>query len=241
MKKEIITIAAIAVISSMAFASCGSEVEQDSVSVALPKVTVASGEQTTTASGTTTTGTNTTATAVTAASTSSTESDEDTDTTETTTVEDDNDDVPVIEPDDKPTEAPAVQKQLRTAFGTSDLNQNISDIKNCLSGTPFESTDGGACLPRGDETAAYLFDYSGISFTCYSNGGVRYIYSYTITNSNYSTDKGITVGDSLDSIKSAYGEPNMEGNKACYYYDGQAINFLLNSDNTVNSILVTLE
>lgn len=244
MKKEIIAIAAIAVISGMALASCGREVQQDTVTVDLPKVTAASDEQTTTATGTTTTGTKTTTTTSsgsTTTTTSTAEEDEDTDTTTTATKEEKTEPTTAAEPAEKPTEAPAAQKQIRTSFGTSDLNRDISDIKNCFVDPPFESTDGGACIPRGDETTAYLFDYSGISFTCYSNGGVRYVYSYTITNSNYSTDKGITVGDSLDSIKAVYGEPSMENNKACYYYGGQAISFLLNSDDTVNNILVTLE
>ena len=227
MKKEIITIAAIAVISSMAFASCGSEVEQDSVSVALPKVTVASGEQTTTASGTTTTGTNTTATAVTAASTSSTESEEDTDTTETTTVEDDNDDVPVIEPDDKPTEAsPQVTPAASGySFGFGDL---LSSSAISALGTPNYKGTSPACTTSGSDITVY--EYNGVTIQSFDNGGSEAICSISITGSGYSAG-GITVGSSRSSVISTF------GGDGSFYSDGsKELSFTYNGD-TVSSIM----
>ena len=210
MKKEIIAIAAIALISTMAAVSCGKDVEQDSVSVALPKVTVASGEQTTTkgtGTGTATT-TKTTATAVVVSGTGSTTTDADDDEkdTETTTATKDEDDTPVIEPTEKPTEAPteAPARAANSAysFGYGDL---LSTSAISALGTPnYKSDPVKGCIPNG--AAQITYQYSGVDVISYVlDDGSEYIYDIVVKSSSYSTDNGITVGSSRSDVIAAYG------------------------------------
>lgn len=230
MKKEIIAIAAVAVISGMTLASCGREVEQDSVSVALPKVTVASGEQATTTTGETTTGTKTTGTAVTGATTTTTATDDDDDTETTTTAEkeDETDETPVVEPTEKATEAPAVQQIA--SFGTGNLDQSISTITDTLGNVIYTTADAD-CIPKGDgENKLYIYEYSGIKFECYANNGSHCIYNIIITGSNYSTDTGIKVGDSKEAVISAYGEPRYDNGNMMYRNGSNVVYFVMNGD-----------
>lgn len=219
MKKEIIAIAAIAIISGMTLASCGREVDQDSVSVALPKVTVASDEKatTTTGTGTTTTGSKTTATTTSGTGSSTTttttetdEEDKDTETT-TTTATTKEDDTPATEP----TEAPAAQTLNKTSFGTGDLGQSLTSILS----NPDIPENVPACIPKGDEGGAvYRYKYgSDLVFDCYSSGGVKYIANIYIYSSSYSLDNGITVGSSKDDVTAAYGEPSDGGGNYMLY------------------------
>lgn len=227
MKKEIIAIAAIAIISGMALASCGKDVEQDSVTVDLPKVTLASGEQTTTTTGATTTGTNTTATAVTGASTSTTETDEDPDEkdTETTTVAKDDDDVPTIEPPtEKQTEAPAPVVNSAYSFGYGDL---LSGSAISALGTPNYKGTSPACTTSGSDITVY--EYNGVTIQSFDNGGSEAICSIIITSNNYSTG-GVTVGSSRSDVISAF------GGDGSFYSDGpKELTFSYNGD-TVSSI-----
>jgi len=246
MKKEIIAIAAIALISTMAAVSCGKDVEQDSVSVALPKVTVASGEQTTTkgtGTGTATT-TKTTATAVVVSGTGSTTTDADDDEkdTETTTATKDEDDTPTIEPTEKPTEAPteapAAQSLNKTVFGIGDLGQQITSV---ISNPDLPTPLPGACISKGDEPEVSRYYYGqDLFFDCYSSGGAKYIANVYIKSSNYSLDSGITVGSSKDSVISTYGEPIKDNNNIMYAFGDKVIYFVLNGD-TVSEIQVNYE
>ena len=242
MKKEIIAIAAIAIISGMTLASCGREVDQDSVSVALPKVTVASDEKATTTmgTGTTTTGSKTTATTTSGTGSSTTttttetdEEDKDTETT-TTTATTKEDDTPATEP----TEAPAAQSLNKTSFGTGDLGQPITSLLS----NPDEPSHVDSCTPHGDEGDRMYRYYYGqdLYFDCYSSGGVKYIGNVYIKSSNYSLESGITVGSSKDSVISTYGEPIQVNNNIMYAFGDKVIYFVLNGD-TVSEIQVNYE
>ena len=237
MKKEIIAIAAIALISTMAAVSCGKDVEQDSVSVALPKVTVASGEQTTTkgtGTGTATT-TKTTATAVVVSgtgtgSTTSTKADGEEKDTETTTATKDEDDTPVIEPTEKPTEAPteapAPAANSAYSFGYGDL---LSTSAISALGTPnYKSDPVKGCIPNG--AAQITYQYSGVDVISYVlDDGSEYIYDIVVKSSSYSTDNGITVGSSRSDVIAAYG-----GDGSFYSNGSKELTFSYSGD-TVSS------
>ena len=234
MKKEIIAIAAIALISTMAAVSCGKDVEQDSVSVALPKVTVASVEQTTTkgtGTGTATT-TKTTATAVVVSGTGSTTTDADDDEkdTETTTATKDEDDTPVIEPTEKPTEAPteahAPAANSAYSFGYGDL---LSTSAISALGTPnYKSDPVKGCIPNG--AAQITYQYSGVDVISYVlDDGSEYIDDIVVKSSSYSTDNGITVGSSRSDVIAAYG-----GDGSFYSNGSKELTFSYSGD-TVSS------
>lgn len=229
MKKEIIAIAAVAMLSGMAFASCGSDVQEDSVSVALPKVTVASGEQTTTSTGTTTTAdTKTTATAVSASTSKTTDSDDDGKETETTTVEKEEktEDVPIIEPTEKPTEAPA-QTPVSSAysFGFSDL---MSGSALSALGSPNYTGVSPACTTSGSDITVY--EYNGLTVQTFDNGGSEAICSITIKSDNYSAG-GVTIGSSRSDVISAFGGDGSfysEGNKELSFsYNGDSVSSIM--------------
>ena len=231
MKKEIIAIAAIAVISGMALASCGREVDQDSVSVALPKVTVASGEQTTTTTGSTTTGTNTTTTTAsgTGSTTTTTETDEedkDTETTTTATTKDD-DDVPTIESTEKPTEAPAyVAGRTDLSFGYGKILAGASGVTSSL-GTPNDTAEAKGCLAGGLDEKIYY--YNGVTVYCYISGGAEYIYDIDVSGGDFSTDQGIRIGSSRSDVEAAYGD-TAGAARSTYESNGNYLEVRFNGD-----------
>ena len=210
MKKEIIAIAAIALISTMAAVSCGKDVEQDSVSVALPKVVVVSG-----------TGTG---------STTSTKADGEDKDTETTTATKDEDDTPVIEPTEKPTEAPteapAPAANSAYSFGYGDL---LSTSAISALGTPnYKSDPVKGCIPNG--AAQITYQYSGVDVISYVlDDGSEYIYDIVVKSSSYSTDNGITVGSSRSDVIAAYG-----GDGSFYSNGSKELTFSYSGD-TVSS------
>lgn len=223
MKKEIIAIAAIAVISGMALASCGREVQQDTVTVDLPKVTAASDEQTTTATGTTTTGTKTTTTTSsgsTTTTTSTAEEDEDTDTTTTATKEEKTEPTTAAEPAEKPTDA-HVNVNSAYSFSYGDL---LSSSAISSLGTPNYKGTSPACTTSGSDITVY--EYNGVTIQSYDNGGSEAICSIVITSSNYSTG-GVTIGSSRSDVISAFGGDGSfysDGPKELtFYYDGDSV------------------
>ena len=239
MKKEIIAIAAIALISTMTAVSCGREVEQDSVSVALPKVTVASGEQTTTGTGTATTSkTTATAAVVSGTGSSTTKSDDDEKDTETTAATEektDEDETPVVEPTEKATEAPT---EARRATGTgvrpSSIDQTFDSFASAY-GTGYVESVVPSCIPKGDESDMYVYDYSGMTIQCYSSGGVKYVGAIHITGSNYATPEGVGIGSSKSDVEAAYGSGLVQGSGNILYRGAYNLEFIMNGD-TVSEI-----
>ena len=245
MKKDIIAIAAIALISGAVLASCGKDVEQDSVSVALPKVTVASGEQTTTGTGTGTgtTGTNTSTTAstkvtavvVSGTGATTTKADDDKD-TETTTATKDEDDTPVVKPTEKPTEAPTeAPKATGTGVSPSYLDQSFDSFAAAY-GTDYYESKVPSCIPKGDESDMYVYEYTGMKVQCYSNGGVKYVASIHIDGSNYVTSEGVGIGSTKSDVEAAYGSGLVQGSGNILYRLGTYnLEFTMNGD-TVSAI-----
>ena len=230
MKKEIIAIAAVAVISGMALASSGSDVQQDSVSVTLPKVTVASGEQatTTTGTGTTTTAdTKTTATTTSTSGSKTTASDDDEKDTETTTVEKQDkteEDAPVIEPTEKATEAPQTVASAYS-FGFGDL---MSGAALSSLGAPNYTGVSPACTTSGSDIKVY--EYNGLTVQTFDNGGSEAICTITIKSNNYSAG-GVTIGSSRNDVISAFG-----GDGSFYSEGNKELSFSYSGD-TVSSIM----
>lgn len=229
MKKEIIAIAAVAVISGMALASCGREVQQDTVTVDLPKVTAASDEQTTTTTGETTTGTNTTTTTASGSTTTTTETDEednDTETTTTATAKED-DDVPTIEPTEKPTEAPAyVAGRTDLSFGYGNIMSAASGVISSL-GTPNDTKEAKGCFAGGLDEKIYY--YNSVTVYCYISGATEYIYDIDVSGGDFSTDQGIRIGSSRSDVEAAYGD-TAGAARATYESNGNFLEVRFNGD-----------
>ncbi|MCR5707670.1 MAG: hypothetical protein K6G82_05300 [Ruminococcus sp.] len=241
MKKEIIAIAAIALISTMTAVSCGSDVEQDSVSVALPKVTVASGEQTTTGTASTTKTTVTaavvsgTGTSTGSSTTKSDDDEKDTETTAATEEKTDEDETPVVEPTEKATEAPTeAPKATGTGVSPSYIDQTFDSFASAY-GTGYVESVVPSCIPKGDESDMYVYDYSGMTIQCYSSGGVKYVGAIHITGSNYATPEGVGIGSSKSDVEAAYGSGLVQGSGNILYRGAYNLEFIMNSD-TVSEI-----
>ena len=68
------------------------------------------------------------------------------------------------------------------------------------------------------------------------NGDTPYIYEIDITNGDYSTSNGITVGNSRADAESAYGTGEEIGNYVIYYDGDKELDIEYDGD-TVKSII----
>ena len=248
MKKHIIFFAALAMAGALVLASCGHDETEDSVTVDLPDITVASDEQ---ADETTVSAAETTTKSVT---TSAKTTDGKTTTTATAVISgggivgggnqrepsEDATEAPAFE---NPTEAPIpptdppVQNPVQTtpkpvSFSYNSLLSNASDTISAL-GAPNDTIFAAGCLSNGADQKIYK--YNDIEISCYVLGGVEYIYDITITGGNYTTAEGIAVGSSRSAVESVYGAGDAAGN-LIFYSSGDKELYIEYSGDTVVSI-----
>lgn len=248
MNNKFAIFAFIAVISAFSAVSCGNEdtSSDSSVTLDLPKVTTESTEPETepvTESATE----KTTAEKITVTSAISTESLE-TVTTETATEavaeevteapveevsEPPADEIPITdppEPEPPATEPPVVQQ---VQFSLGNLDNSAVDIVASL-GDTLDIQNATGCLSNGADQRIYIYD--GLKLSCYMNGDTPYVYEIVITNGNYSTSGGITVGSSRADVESAYGVGEESGNYVIYYDSNKELDIEYDGD-TVKSII----
>ena len=100
-------------------------------------------------------------------------------------------------------------------------------------GTPIEQYEAPSCA-FGDLDKVWT--YSGFRVDTYQIDGVDYFLDVVFTDDSVATAEGVRVGDSLDAVKSAYGEPTtVDSTQAVYEKDQMKLTFLLNGD-SVKSI-----
>lgn len=118
------------------------------------------------------------------------------------------------------TDAPIVENRGDCSF-TIDGNkivpgEDFASVKDAL-GEPVEYYEGASCYYDGMDK---VFTYDGFEISTYPQGDKDIILSVQMSTDKYSTDKGITVGSTLDAVKAAYGDDfKTVGNNYKYYFD----------------------
>lgn len=139
-------------------------------------------------------------------------------------------------PTEKPTEASTQAPQFTgTAVSPAYLGQPFTSFSGVY-GTQYFEQVVPSCIPIGDDSDMYVYEYSGMKVQCYSEGGVKYAASIHIDGSSYSTPEGIHPGSSKSEVEAAYGSGIVQGNGNIIYRGG-AYNteFTMNGD-TVSAI-----
>ncbi|MBR5513459.1 MAG: hypothetical protein IKV85_05680 [Ruminococcus sp.] len=216
MNKKYVTLFAMTAVLTLSSVSCGPENEENN---SVPELPVLSTEADTTEETTTET---VTEVKTEAATTVSTEADEETTTeatTEITTEEEEKTEAPTEEQEDEPQEEeqpdePEQQEPQEVKFSFDTLLNDVSGVVASL-GEPVNVSTAPSCYTNGADSKIY--EYDGVKIECYVLDGVENVCVVTITNSNYSTDKGITIGSSQADVEAAYGAGETAGDYTIYY------------------------
>lgn len=262
MNRKFLAVSALLAALSFSAVSCGGdEPEESSVTLDLPAVTTEAAideEQDGTTSAEDTTAVQTSET--TSADSSASSDSEDTTTSATTTAETETDsgnsepseevtteapaeevtEAPTEEvtepaPDPEPTPEPDPEPPVLSSvtFSLDSLGSSAADIVNTL-GEPQETMDALGCLSNGADQRIYIYD--GLRICCYIQDDTPYIYQVDITNADYSTSSGVTVGSMRSDVEAAYGAGEEAGSYVIYYGDnGKELDVQYNGD-TVASI-----
>lgn len=242
MKKNIIFFTALTLAGALVLASCGQDETEDSVTIGLPEMTVASDEE----SATTTSSAETTAKST--ATTTTKTSEEGTTTTATAIIaggitvggnqggaSEDPTEAPTFENPTEapiPTTAPIQVAPKPVSFSYNTLLSNASSTISSL-GAPNDTVYAQGCLSNGADQKIYY--YNGVEISCYVLDGVEYIYDITITGGNYTTAEGIAVGSSRSAVEAVYGAGTAAGN-LIFYNSGDKELYIEYSGDTVVSI-----
>ncbi len=142
-------------------------------------------------------------------------------------------DEPEESQDEQPEEPEPAPEPQDVKFSFSTLHSDASGIVSSL-GDALNVTTAPACFSNGADSKIY--EYDGLKIECYVLGGVEKIYCVTITNSNYSTDTGITIGSSQADVEASYGAGEAGGVYTIYYsgdseldvkYDGGTVSEII--------------
>lgn len=252
MKNKFAILAFIAVISAFSAVSCGNDApDESSVTLDLPVLTTESTEDTEATTEVRTTAETTVKTTViseTTADTTEVTTKTATETvTESVTAEVTEapaekiteppvvDEPPVTEP--PATEPPATEPPVeQVKFGIDNLKNSAVDIVASL-GDALDVQNATGCLSNGADQRIYIYD--GLSLSCYMDGDTPYIYQIMITNGNYSTIAGITVGSSRSDVENAYGTGEESGNYVIYYDGDKELDIEYNGDTVISIVFYT--
>lgn len=104
-------------------------------------------------------------------------------------------------------------------------------------GEPDTKLESESCAFGGKDTVYY---YSGIQISTNDEEGYEKIYSIYLEDDLTSTEKGVSVGNTADQVKAAYGEPGDASSENCLIYakDGMYLKFIM-KDNKVSAITYT--
>ena len=107
----------------------------------------------------------------------------------------------------------------KAAIVLNDTTLKVGDeltkeMKKSL-GDPDEITESPNCVHDG---AVYEYVYDGFTLQVNQQGDKDILLLATITDAAYATADGIQIGDTAESVKEAYGEPD-EGNDYYVVYD----------------------
>ena len=122
--------------------------------------------------------------------------------------------------------------QLKVTYEAVDviLDDNFDSCKEEL-GEPIEYSENKSCLYNGyDKT----YEYENLIVITYPINDKEKIASITILSEEVKHSLPIAIGDSLDDIKSEYGENNLDiTDGCCMYEDEYGIAFYMEDDEVV--------
>lgn len=96
-------------------------------------------------------------------------------------------------------------------------------------GEPKEFTEAASCYFDGNDK---VFTYEGFEVRTYPSGDKDFVLDICLQSDEYKTDKGITIGSSVEEVIAAYGEAyELTGKTYKYTYDnGKYIYFFTLND-----------
>jgi len=112
------------------------------------------------------------------------------------------------------------EKDLVFTIGDKEflLNSDVTPLLEAL-GQDFVLSEAPSCLYEGNDKT---FEYGGIAIYTYPLNGKDLIDEIMLTDKQYKTSRGISVGSTMEELTAAYGEDYIE--------DGNMITYRLNPD-----------
>ena len=109
------------------------------------------------------------------------------------------------------------------------------DMKDVKLGEPLDKAVSESCAFGGQDIVYY---YSSIQISTNDEEGYEKIYSIYLEDDLVSTEKGISIGATVDQLKAAYGEPDALSTESSLFYakDGMKLRFNI-SNGKVSSIV----
>lgn len=115
---------------------------------------------------------------------------------------------------------------------TVEVDAPFADIESDL-GEPVDFFESESCA-FGDLDKVYT--YSGFRIDTYQLEGTDYVSDVVFMDDTISTPEGVAIGDSVDKMKEAYGEPTEEdASQAIYEKGDMKLVFILDGD-TIKTI-----
>ncbi len=132
---------------------------------------------------------------------------------------------------------------------TAECSYTINNV-NIVPGTDFADTLKALGEPLDySEAASCYFDgmdksyvYEGYTILTYPSGDRDFIQDINITSDSLKTDKGITVGSTLEDMTSAYGEDYKNiGSTYKYYFDDKTYVYFFFQNDAVKNFGYAIE
>lgn len=108
----------------------------------------------------------------------------------------------------------------------------VRDIKALL-GEPTDQQTAPSCVHDGDDI---LYIYEGLEIATSPSDKGQYTVSIMLTADNYKTMEGITIGDTAEDMKAAYGEAEESFGRYVYTMGKSTLTFMTDGDGNITSI-----
>ncbi|ONI43731.1 hypothetical protein AN640_06170 [Candidatus Epulonipiscium fishelsonii] len=120
-------------------------------------------------------------------------------------------------------------------------NLNIGDVINETTltnlGEPISIMNAPSCHFEGNDT---IYNYSDYTLYTYKEGNDNKLYLIELSTPNIKTQKGAQVGMNVDEIINMYGEGTMYGALISYEIDGVTIDFTLDPETNIVTLIEVL-
>ncbi|MBR2722517.1 MAG: hypothetical protein IKC31_01475 [Clostridia bacterium] len=100
-------------------------------------------------------------------------------------------------------------------------------------GTHTSYDESPTCAYEGYDK---VYGYGAFEIETYTLGGIEYVRAIHLLDDTQSTRKGISVGDTVEAVKEAYGEPSRQTSLGLTYAEGDTVLEFLVRDGKVTNI-----
>ena len=108
----------------------------------------------------------------------------------------------------------------------------VRDITDLL-GEPLDQQTAPSCVHEGDDI---IYTYEGLEIATSPSDKGQYVVSIMLTADNYKTAEGITIGDTAEDMKAAYGEAEETFGRYVYTMGKSTLTFMTDGDGNITSI-----